>query len=131
MWMTGPRGDTYSCTMPYDWLVTVMRGLGWRPTIDESLAVMNGLGQPLWTVPHPAGWPDTNAAWTAPAAIRERLRVAENISRRLTAPGDPRIVGHDLLGDDISTATRSEIDRAESRQQALALLMMAPEFQRR
>jgi uncharacterized protein (DUF1800 family) len=35
------------------------------------------------------------------------------------------------LGDAASQETRQAVERAESREQALALLFMAPEFQRR
>ena len=40
---------------------------------------------------------------------------------------DPRLV----VADAASTETRHTIERAESRPQALALLLMSPEFQRR
>ena len=116
---------------PCDWLIAITRGLGWRPSIDEALNIMTGLGQPLWAVQHPAGWPDTNAAWTAPASIRERLRIAEQVARALDRRLDARHLGDDLFGAAASSETQSEISRAEHREQALALLMMAPEFQRR
>jgi uncharacterized protein (DUF1800 family) len=44
---------------------------------------------------------------------------------------DPREVFEASLAPIASTETRQAITRAESRPQALALLFMAPEFQRR
>lgn len=116
---------------PCAWLIAITRGLGWRPSVDEALNIMTGLGQPLWAVQHPAGWSDTNAAWTAPASIRERLRIAEHVACALDRRLDARHLGDDLFGAAASSETQSEISRAEHREQALALLMMAPEFQRR
>ena len=44
---------------------------------------------------------------------------------------DPRDLIELVAADAASTQTRRTIERAESRQQALALLLMSPEFQRR
>ena len=44
---------------------------------------------------------------------------------------DPRELFEQTLGPLASTQTREAVTRAESRPQALALLFMSPEFQRR
>ena len=44
---------------------------------------------------------------------------------------DPRDLLELVVADAASPETRHTIERAESRQQALALLLMSPEFQRR
>ena len=44
---------------------------------------------------------------------------------------DPRDLLELVAADAASSETRKTIERAESRQQALALLLMSPEFQRR
>jgi uncharacterized protein (DUF1800 family) len=44
---------------------------------------------------------------------------------------DPEAVTDDALGPLASAETRQTLAHAESRQQALALLLMSPEFQRR
>jgi uncharacterized protein (DUF1800 family) len=44
---------------------------------------------------------------------------------------DPRDLLEFAAADAASPETRRTIERAESRQQALALLLMSPEFQRR
>lgn len=116
---------------PWDFVVAAGRGLEVEVKTAEALRLSAALGQPLWQVTSPKGWPDTDNAWTAPSAIRERLRIAERAAREVPATRDPRAILADLLGDAASEHTRRAVARADSREQGLALLVMAPEFQRR
>ena len=116
---------------PYDFLVAVVRGFALAPQPQEMLRLTNQLGQPLWRPPAPAGWPDTDTAWAAPSALRERLRVAEVAARRVDPGADPRLIAEEVLGEGMDQATRQAIARAETREQGLELLIMSPDFQRR
>jgi uncharacterized protein (DUF1800 family) len=116
---------------PYDFLVAVVRGIGFQPRPQELLRLTNLLGQPLWRPSSPAGWSDTDDNWAAPSAMRERLRVAEVAVRQSGAGSDPRDVAQDILGDAMGSPTRQAVGRAEAREQGLELLIMSPEFQRR
>ena len=53
------------------------------------------------------------------------------MARRIAAGVDPKAVFEEALAPIASAETRQAIARAESRPQALALLLMSPEFQRR
>ena len=92
---------------------------------------LNVLGQPLWSPAGPNGFPDTNAAWAAPEGIKLRLDIAAQVATRVASNIDPRDLMELAMADAVSVDTRRTIERAESRQQALALLLMSPEFQRR
>ena len=116
---------------PYDFIVSLVRGLGHRPRAGELMRLSAGLGQPIWMPPSPKGWPDADNAWTGPSAIRERLRVAEMAARRIDKLMDPRAVAADILGPRLTEETRQAIARAEDREQGFELLIMSPEFQRR
>jgi uncharacterized protein (DUF1800 family) len=116
---------------PYDFLVAIVRGFALEPQPQEMLRLTNQLGQPLWRPPAPAGWPDTDTAWAAPSALRERLRVAEVAARRVNPDADPRLAAEEVLGEGMGQATRQAVARAETREQGLELLIMSPEFQRR
>ena len=85
----------------------------------------------LWAPPGPNGFPDTNAAWAAPEGMKLRLDIAAQIGARLGNNIDPLDLLAFAAADAASTDTRRTIERAESRQQALALLLMSPEMQRR
>ena len=117
---------------PYEYLVAAGRLLGQIPD-DPSryLGGLNLLGQPLWAPSGPNGFPDTNAAWAAPEGMKLRLDIAAQVASRLGDNVDPRDLLELVAADASSQETRHTIERAESRQQALALLLMSPEFQRR
>ena len=53
------------------------------------------------------------------------------MGQRTRGTADPLAAMKAVLGDTASEETSQAIERAESREQALALLFMAPEFQRR
>jgi uncharacterized protein (DUF1800 family) len=117
---------------PYEYLVAAGRLLTQFP--DEPsryLGGLNLLGQPLWSPSGPNGFPDTNAAWAAPEGMKLRLDIAAQISSRLADNVDPRDLLELVAAEAASSETRQTIARAETRHQALALLLMSPEFQRR
>lgn len=117
---------------PYDFLVASGRLLARVPEDPGGyLNNLNLLGQPLWTPAGPNGFPDTAAAWAAPEGMKLRLDVASQMGARLGPNIDPLDLLEFAAADAASTETRRTIERAESRQQALALLLMSPELQRR
>ena len=117
---------------PYEFLVATGRLLSQMPQ-DPSryLGGLNLLGQPLWSPAGPNGFADTNAAWAAPEGMKLRLDISAQVASRLADNIDPRDLLELVAADATSPETRRTIERAESRQQALALLLMSPEFQRR
>src|SRR5882724_6187049 len=117
---------------PYEFVVATGRLLAQIPD-DPSryLGGLNLLGQPLWSPAGPNGFPDTNAAWAAPEGMKLRLDIAAQVASRLGDNVDPRDLLELVAADAASGETRHAVERAESRQQALALLLMSPEFQRR
>jgi uncharacterized protein (DUF1800 family) len=115
---------------PGEWVVGSIRASGMevadvRPIL-QSLVL---LGEPLWRPPAPKGFPDDSAAWMD--GLAQRLDIANHLSRRLGERIDPANVLETALGPLASQDTRQTLARAASRQQAVALLLMAPEFQRR
>jgi uncharacterized protein (DUF1800 family) len=117
---------------PYDFLVASGRLLARVPEEPGGyLGNLNLLGQPLWTPAGPNGFPDTAAAWAAPEGLKLRLDIASQMGARLGPNIDPLDLLEFAAADAASVETRKTIERAESRQQALALLLMSPEIQRR
>jgi uncharacterized protein (DUF1800 family) len=117
---------------PYEYLIASGRLLARIPEEPgRYLGTLSLLGQPLWTPAGPNGFADTNAAWASPEGMKLRLDVAAQISSRIADTVDARALLDIVAGQAASTETRQTVERAESRQQALALLLMSPEFQRR
>jgi uncharacterized protein (DUF1800 family) len=117
---------------PYEFLMATGRLLGRIPEDPgRYLGGLSVLGQPLWSPAGPNGFPDTNAAWAAPEGMKLRLDISAQVASRLADSIDPRDLLELLAADAASPETRRTVERAETRQQALALLLMSPEFQRR
>ena len=115
---------------PGEWIVAALRATGASPPdIRPVLQAHNLLGAPLWRPPAPKGFPDDSAVWMD--GIAERLDIANQLARRMAPLVDPEGAVDLALGPLATTETRQAVARAESRPQALALLLMAPEFQRR
>jgi uncharacterized protein (DUF1800 family) len=117
---------------PYEYLVAATRIQARIPEDPGGfLGGLNVLGQPLWSPAGPNGFPDSNAAWAAPEGMKLRLDIASQVAARMNNIIDPRELLELAAADAASEDTRRTIARAESRQQAMAILLMSPEFQRR
>jgi uncharacterized protein (DUF1800 family) len=126
------KGPLTKLRSPYEFLIAIGRLLGRIP--EDPTRYINGLntlGQPLWSPAGPNGFPDTNAAWAAPEGMKLRLDISAQLASRIADSIDPRDLLEAVAASAASPETRRTIERAESRQQALALLLMSPEFQRR
>ena len=116
---------------PADWIVGILRVTGAQSSIPigRLLNAQASLGEPLWRPPAPNGYADAEAAWID--GVPRRLDFANEFAGRLAAATDPLALLESGLGPLASADTRETIARAESRKQALALLVMTPEFLRR
>ena len=89
------------------------------------------MGQPMARAPSPQGWPDRTEDWLSPDALLKRVQWAERFARVAGRNIDARSIASQALGADLSDNTRQQIERAASGEQALALWLASPEFQRR
>lgn len=117
---------------PDEFLVATARATGVLPNDPGPyLNRLNAMGMPLWQPPGPNGYPDSVDAWASPEAMKLRLDVAWQIAQSLKDIGHPLSLLDTAAGLAASRETREAVSRAESRPQALAILLMSPEFQRR
>jgi uncharacterized protein (DUF1800 family) len=115
---------------PGEWMVAMLRATGTdAPDPRPLLQAQTLLGEPLWRPSAPNGFADKDAAWID--GLAQRLDIATQAARRLGGNLDPKAVLELSVGPLASAETRQTVGRAESRPQALALLFMTPEFQRR
>ena len=116
---------------PQEFLFGCARAVTAAPEPEDMTAGLAALGQPLWGAPSPKGYSLAGADWLSPDAQTNRLDFAVDLSA-VHAPGiDPNALAADLLGDVMSDETKTAVKRAGSREQAMALLLMSPEIQRR
>lgn len=118
---------------PDDWLVACDRLLAQQGGLREPRQLMGALqqlGQPAFRAPSPAGWPDLSAAWLTADALWKRLEIAVALANS-AGVDQPLRLAEQTLGRLLSEASRDSLRGAESAAQGLALLLVAPEFNRR
>jgi len=93
-----------------------------------SLAALTAMGQSWGRTPSPAGWPCGNDDWLGPDALLKRVQWAHDMGRRFGAVVDARALAQAGWGQALHPNTARELNRAESSQQALALLLASPEL---
>jgi len=117
---------------PYEFLISSWRAIGGQPGAIEHLAQpLNALGQRPYSPPSPKGWDDIAAPWAAPDALIKRMTWTEGFSAVVAGELDPDAVARGALGARLSPTVEKAVARAESREEALSILLMSPEFQRR
>ena len=97
--------------------------------VMAPLAVM---GQ-VWLTPGgPDGWPEEDSAWITPQGLAARMRWAMAApSTLLTDLPDPRQFQQDALGRYATAEVQFAAQSAETRAEAIGLVLISPSFQRR
>ncbi len=115
---------------PTEWVMSYLRAEGFNMVDPRNLVpTLNRLGEPPGRPPSPKGFPDDNGAWFE--NLSHRLDTANAFAQNNAERVDPKDLLEIALGPLASAETRQAVARAESKPQALTLLLMAPEFQRR
>lgn len=117
---------------PWEWSVSSMRALGvktMQPLVITGL--LNQLGQPIWKPGSPAGYDDIAASWAGPDAVMRRVEAASRFAARANGAIDARALAPKLFPAAVTPSTTQALANADSPSQALALLLVAPEFMRR
>jgi uncharacterized protein (DUF1800 family) len=118
---------------PIDYVVSCLRALPAARQADSRalFLALHEMGQRPYFAPSPQGWPDTAQAWAGADALWKRIEWSGILAARAGSGLDPVVLARESHGDAVSEPTRLAIERAESRQQGLALWLASPEFQRR
>jgi len=122
---------------PEEFVVSTARLLGAgdrmfvRAEVANPAAPIGALGQRILGAPSPAGWSDRADDWLGPDAVWKRVEWATRVAERGGRVVDARRLAEQSLGPLVGNETAQQLDRAADGAQALALLLLAPEFQRR
>jgi uncharacterized protein (DUF1800 family) len=117
---------------PSDYIISTYRGLELPTNASRKIVgFFDVLGQRTYAPGSPAGWPDRSADWDGASALLKRIQWAEAIAQKVGSTRNAITLGPDLLGNTLSSGTRTALGRAASPTQALTLLLTAPEFMRR
>lgn len=126
---------------PFDFIVSSVRAAGFpddrlapflRRAGGVSLcAALEEMNQPVWGAPGPDGWAEEAEAWITAQGMAARLNWATVLARHIapyqTADGFLRDALADAAGDELKSAVR----QAPETWERLALILAAPEFNRR
>jgi uncharacterized protein (DUF1800 family) len=118
---------------PNDLVVSAYRifGIADAKFSDGALGALRLMGQAPFAAPSPAGWPDTADGWMSPEAMMTRVQWALAAGQKLDGHADARDVAQSAIQPVASENTMRHIANAPSPAEALALLIVSPEFQRR
>jgi uncharacterized protein (DUF1800 family) len=117
---------------PEDLVFSTLRAFDASPSKPQDvIRSFDFLGQRQYTPGSPAGWPDIAKAWDGPDALMHRVLWASRAAERYDQGVSPLDVAASTLGGYARAETLTALRRAASGAQALALLLMSPEFQRR
>jgi len=117
---------------PYEFLISSWRLIGAQPSAYERITVpLIGLGQRGFSPPSPKGWSDMAGEWCSPDGLIKRLQWSQAFAAVVADRLDPNQAAVAALGARLTAPTAQAVARAETRSEAVALLLMSPEFQRR
>ena len=112
---------------PWEWSIASLRSIDATGTDPMAIRrMMINLGQDLWKPGSPAGFDDNAAKWASPEALHRRVEAAQALGRR-GARHDARALGPTLYPGVWSEHSATAVARAESPEQAMALLLASPE----
>jgi uncharacterized protein (DUF1800 family) len=117
---------------PEDFVFSSLRALNVSPQQpEEVIRTFDLLGQRQFTPGSPAGWPDTAKSWDGSDALMHRVLWASRVGAKYERGVEPADLAAASLGNYARPETLTALRRAASSGQAVALLLMSPEFQRR
>jgi uncharacterized protein (DUF1800 family) len=113
--------------------ISAFRAFDFQPYWPDDLwEGFHAMGQRSYVAPTPLGWPDTDWFWGSPDALMKRLTWCEgfaDIAANLLRPTAE--VAEMSLGERLSPRTRAAIAAVDGTAEAITVLLMSPEFQRR
>ena len=117
---------------PAEFGYSALRALDVVPKDPAMLmAPFEVLGQRHWSPGSPAGWPDRAQDWDGADALMKRIEWSVALAARVGDSHSAIETADSALATLATLHTRTALARASSGSQALVLLLMSPEFQRR
>ena len=136
---SAPEAYRAKVKKPLEFVASALRASGAETRVTPQLMrYLRRMGEPLFLAQPPTGYPDVSASWISADTLLTRMNFASDlVSNRIAGSrvrpeqaGDAESFARVFAPDGLSQATRAALGGAEG-SHAVALLMAAPEFQRR
>ncbi|GJE50449.1 hypothetical protein GOFOIKOB_3497 [Methylobacterium tardum] len=124
-------GERVKLRTPQEFLAAALRATGVPLSAEGFTLILRSLAQRVWDVPGPNGFPDTEAAWLSPANFRARFEAASVVAEHERTDRDVGELAAAILGPALTRETSEGLRAAPNRREAIAVLLLSPEFQRR
>jgi len=125
---------------PVEYVTAAMRLTGWPRGRNDDHQQMHLrrlinsvrlMGEVPFAAPSPKGWPDTADAWNGSDGMLDRIEWAKNFGDELSDSVNAAATAEMGLGPLLRPVTKSVMAKASNHGEAIALLIVSPEFQRR
>ena len=123
---------------PVEYVTAAMRLTGWNgqgeygdKQMKRLMGAVRLMGEVPFEAPSPKGWPDTADAWNGSDGLLGRIQWAKEFGDGLPQTFNVGDMANDGLGPLLRTNTKTVMAKANSKGEAVALLLASPEFQRR
>jgi uncharacterized protein (DUF1800 family) len=117
---------------PNEFLVSAYRAAGVVPaSAAEIVPPLTQLGQRPFSAPQPNGWSERATDWASGAAMVKRLSWSKGFADLHAPLESPLSLADQALGARAGAELQTVLARAETRPEAMTVLLMSPEFQRR
>jgi uncharacterized protein (DUF1800 family) len=125
---------------PVEYVTAAMRLTGWPHGGDNDhqqkhlrrlIASLRLMGEVPFAAPSPKGWPDTADAWSGSDGMLDRIEWARDFGGELPENVNAAATAEMGLGPLLRPTTKAVMAKASSHREAIALLIVSPEFQRR
>ncbi len=116
---------------PNELVVSTLRATGFAGDSKRLLGALRGLGQLPFAAPSPAGWPDKAAGWMGPSAALARADFADAVAKRIAGRISPSRLLEATIGPLGDAKLSQAVARAAEIDEANALILASPQFQRR
>ncbi len=124
-------GEMVKLRTPQEFLCAALRATGVPLSAEGFTLILRSLANRVWDVPGPNGFPDIEAAWLSPANFRARFEAASAVAEHERTDRDIGELAAAILGPGLTRETSEGLRRAPDRREAIAVLLLSPEFQRR
>lgn len=123
-------GPVVKFTTPQEFVWSSLRCLDVELEAGFIAKALRGLGNQPWASSSPAGYSYSTATWLAPDSLTNRLELADHMTK-LSRSDSPLMLARRIIGPTLTKATQDAMQAAASVPQALTILVMSAEFQRR